>query len=402
MTIPFGALITQAANARTAFSGGKAAAQKQGQDDQLQQTLMLMKLKQDQQKDALSQALGQANIGHLNAETHALDDKSDIAAQVFDNDGVPWNRHKDGTLSRAAIRGDTPAPPPKPNGPTGDINLSAGDSQDMGGGGDVSQAPAKPTLAQALSNPPAKTPKFGARPPNPATIPGTPEALAAKEAEAKITAKYAYHPPERDSFTFPVVTDSTGHNVVGRGNTRTGELTPTNIGAKADAATTKLTEPQEKSHLFYKLMADSDPLITAAMTSGRVRKGAVSAYINAPDAGKPLVQSQLNPQEQSLIRSFKDFAAGVLRKESGAAVTTGELKEVWERYGPGFGDNPQLDVEKANARASYMETMKQQAGPALKFYESQSKGGGRGGQAPASGKGSNTVTVNGKTFKVPD
>lgn len=184
--------------------------------------------------------------------------------------------------------------------------------------------------------------------------------------------------PARDSFTFPTVTDENGRQVVARGNTRTGELTPTDVTAKATASTTKLTEAQEKSHLFYKLMEDSEPQITKAMSSGKVRKAAVSAYILAPDLAKPLAQSQLNAEEQSLIRSFKDFAAGVLRKESGAAVTTGELREVWERYGPGFGDNPALDVEKLTARQRYMETMKQQAGPALKFYENQA-GGGRGG-----------------------
>lgn len=157
-------------------------------------------------------------------------------------------------------------------------------------------------------------------------------------------------------------------------NTRTGTV-GTPIGtAKPTADAAKLTEPQEKSHLFYKLMADAEPQIDKAMRSGMVRKAAISAFILTPSQLKPLAQSGLNAQEQSLIRSFKDFAAGVLRKESGAAVTPDELREVWDRYGPGFGDDPSLDVEKSTARQSYMATMKQQAGPALKFYESQSRG----------------------------
>jgi hypothetical protein len=130
----------------------------------------------------------------------------------------------------------------------------------------------------------------------------------------------------------------------------------------------KPTESQEKSYLFYNLMEKAQPQINAAMTSGKVRKAAVSAYLMAPEIAQPALNSQLTSEEQSLIRAFRDFAAGVLRKESGAAVTPGELREVWGRYGPGFGDDPALDKQKSDARQQYMDSMRDIAAPALEYY----------------------------------
>ncbi|HEX7930290.1 MAG TPA: hypothetical protein VF470_05225, partial [Sphingomicrobium sp.] len=198
-----------------------------------------------------------------------------------------------------------------------------------------------------------------------------------KKASEQARLEFGQSPPAepQGSFSFPVV-GGPGGPVVAKANNKTGDIDLTDIGGKPDASQTKLTEVQEKSHLFYKLMNDAQPQIDAAMQSGKVRKGAVTAYINAPDLLHAGINSQLSREEQSLIRAFRDFAAGVLRKESGAAVTPGEMREVWGRYGPGFGDDPTLDAEKSNARKSYMETMKQQAGPALDFYAKHATGGG--------------------------
>lgn len=166
------------------------------------------------------------------------------------------------------------------------------------------------------------------------------------------------------------------------------------VGQRAKASqvsTGKPTESQEKSYLFYNLMKSAQPQIEAAMRSGKVRKAAVTAYINAqsvPGVGGLVeagVNSKLTPEEQSLVRSFRDFAAGVLRKESGAAVTAGELREVWARFGPGFGDNPALDDEKSKSRTAYMESMRNVALPAIEYYQKRnSSSSAPSGSAPPS------------------
>lgn len=155
--------------------------------------------------------------------------------------------------------------------------------------------------------------------------------------------------------------------------------------SKGGASTAKLTEPQEKSYLFYNLMKNAEPQIGAALASGKIRPAAISTYLGAGAASdipvvgkaigvvaKPAANANLNDDEQRLIRSMKDFAAGVLRKESGAAVTNSELMEVMDRYFPGmFGDKPGLTQDKNAARLQYMKTMEQEAGPAIQFYGRQ-------------------------------
>jgi hypothetical protein len=154
--------------------------------------------------------------------------------------------------------------------------------------------------------------------------------------------------------------------------------------AKPSGSMAKLTEDQGKSYLYYNLMEKSQPQIDNAMKSGKVRKLAVSGFINTPGPMQAGVNALLNDEERSLIRAFRDFAAGVLRKESGAAVGNDELKEVWGRFGPGFGDDPKLDAEKSQARTDYMTTMRQMASPAIDFYSRGSSGQPVGDGAPPS------------------
>lgn len=173
-------------------------------------------------------------------------------------------------------------------------------------------------------------------------------------------------------------------------NTRTGERGTTLGAAKPNASNAKLTESQEKSYLFYNLMKNAEPEIIGALASARIRPTAVSTYLGAnsvadiPVVGKavgavakPLANANLNEEEQKLIRAGKDFAAGVLRKESGAAVTNSELMETMERYFPGmFGDKPGMTEAKNRARQQYMQTMEQEATPAIQYYSRQKPGAG--------------------------
>lgn len=146
-------------------------------------------------------------------------------------------------------------------------------------------------------------------------------------------------------------------------------------GFKQDAvpAVRPPTEPQEKSYLFYTLMQNAQPDIDAAMSSGKVRADRVTAYLRAGPLDF-LANRALSPEEQKLIRAAREFAAGVLRKESGAAVTKDELNQVWDRYFITSGDKPELDLSKADARQAYMDSMAEMAGPALTYYQKRREG----------------------------
>jgi hypothetical protein len=187
------------------------------------------------------------------------------------------------------------------------------------------------------------------------------------------------------SFSFPVGAGPDGKPVVLRANNRTGEVEPTDVAAKVTGANARLTEAQEKSYLFNNLMKNAEPEISAMMATKKIRPAAVSAYLAAGDIadipilGKAIgavanrgVNAVLNSEEQRLIRAGKDFTAGVLRKESGAAVSNKELMETFERYFPGmFGDKPELTDAKNAARGQYMQAMEHEAGPATEFYGRQ-------------------------------
>lgn len=233
----------------------------------------------------------------------------------------------------------------------------------------------------------------------------TEQAIAAAAGTAPITqathaANRDYdndHPePVKPGFTPVVTTAPGGEQHVSKFNTKTGQIDDTGAGAKATGSLAKLTGDQEKSYIYYNLMKNAEPSIAAALGTGRIRPAAVSAYLGAnavsdiPLLGKaigvvakPAANANLNDEEQQLIRAGKDFAAGVLRKESGAAVTNSELMEVMDRYFPGmFGDKPGLTGAKGEARAQYMKTMEQEAGPAIQFYGRQK---GAGTPSPVAG-----------------
>jgi len=331
MKLPLGQLIQGASNARNAYVGG----QKQRQQDDLANALMARKLERETQEQSLRDALTRAQTNNL------LQPKAAPRDPVADH------------LAKRKIDVENPLP----------------------------------TREAAADN---------------SVVPVVRDGKVVYEKRTAAVGQEAPRTEPQGSFSFPTVMGPDGTTVVARANNRSGEITPTDIGAKPTANTQKLTEAQEKSHLFYNLMANSEPEILAAMASKNIRPAAISAYLATESAGKipvvggvlsaiakPGVNSQLTADEQKLIRAGKDFTAGVLRKESGAAVSTTELMETLERMFPGmFGDRPELTEAKNTARAKYMRTMKEQAGPALEFYAN--KAGAKGGASDPSS--TNTIS----------
>jgi len=133
-----------------------------------------------QQSQTFAAALGMANLQHLNAETKKLGEPTATDYTIRDpGDGSPLQR----------------------------INKSTGETQ---------------PLMKSDGTPVMGTKK--------APLLGTPEYLAAKGDETKITAqnqnKYGYHAPP-SSFSFGTTVDANGQPVVLKQNTKTGEVTPT-------------------------------------------------------------------------------------------------------------------------------------------------------------------------------
>ena len=132
------------------------------------------------------------------------------------------------------------------------------------------------------------------------------------------------------------------------------------------------TEAQEKGALFYGLMsrATGDMEALERSAAGKSRPLALRAAMGLWGGNYVL-----NDTEQAFMRSARDLAAGILRKESGAAITDGEIREVFARYIPMPGDSEATRKRKATARTQYMELMKQSALPAIRYYEAIERNG---------------------------
>ena len=81
---------------------------------------------------------------------------------------------------------------------------------------------------------------------------------------------------------------------------------------------------------------------------------AIAAWRNAPEiAINPLLSSN----DQQYFNAVRLFAAGILRKETGAAFTAQELLDVQSRFFPMPGDSPQVLAQKAAARQQAVASM---------------------------------------------
>lgn len=141
------------------------------------------------------------------------------------------------------------------------------------------------------------------------------------------------------------------------------------------------TEAQEKSAMFYGLMTKgvedmqrigfvTDPLTQMRKPNPRIRPLAIQAALTVPGANY-----LLNEDEQQYMKAARDFAAGVLRKESGAALRDEEVRQTMQRYIDMPGDADSIRNTKAKSREQYMGLMERSALPALRYYDSVRQNG---------------------------
>ena len=72
----------------------------------------------------------------------------------------------------------------------------------------------------------------------------------------------------------------------------------------------------------------------------------------------------ITPEGQQYNRAKRDFITAVLRRESGAAIAQSEFITEDKKYFPQIGDTADVIADKARARATALESMKAQSGPA--------------------------------------
>jgi hypothetical protein len=122
-------------------------------------------------------------------------------------------------------------------------------------------------------------------------------------------------------------------------------------GGPADPRTQGLTEAQSRSNFFGAQMKMGDEILRGLNVPSNAM---LLAYRNLPSVP---VNYGASANDQMFFNAARLFAAGVLRKETGAAMTPGEVLDVAERFFPTPFDRPQVIEQKARARQQIISSL---------------------------------------------
>ena len=125
------------------------------------------------------------------------------------------------------------------------------------------------------------------------------------------------------------------------------EVTRTGAGRE-----TPLTEAQSKANLFGLAMTEGNRILTELKDPPS--SAVIAAWRNLPEGA---VNLGLSADNQRYFNALRQFAAGVLRKETGAAFTPTELLDVQSRFFAMPGDSDQVKSQKARAREQAISAM---------------------------------------------
>lgn len=137
-----------------------------------------------------------------------------------------------------------------------------------------------------------------------------------------------------------------------------------------------LTEAQAKANLYGLQMRDAQEILDKVQIPSAPFQ---AAWRNLPEG---VVNPILNTNDQQYFNALRLFAAGVLRKETGAAFTAHELFDVQSRFFPMPGDSPAVIAQKRHARATALAGIQAEL-PGQQFRE-VGQGAGPGGRGTAS------------------
>ena len=114
-----------------------------------------------------------------------------------------------------------------------------------------------------------------------------------------------------------------------------------------------LTEAQSKSNMFGLAMTEGNRIL--AELKDPPSPAVIAAWRNLPEGALNL---GLSSDNQRYFNALRQFAAGVLRKETGAAFTPSELLDVQSRFFTMPGDSSVVQAQKARARQQAISAMK--------------------------------------------
>jgi soluble lytic murein transglycosylase-like protein len=123
-------------------------------------------------------------------------------------------------------------------------------------------------------------------------------------------------------------------------------------GGPQDEGRMGLTESQSRSNLFGVSMERGDQILRGASVPN---DATILAWRRAPEA---LVNLGLNSNDQQYFNAVRLFAAGILRRETGAAFSNSELLDVQSRFFPMAGDSAEVKAQKAESRRLAIEGMR--------------------------------------------
>ena len=127
----------------------------------------------------------------------------------------------------------------------------------------------------------------------------------------------------------------------------------------------KLTDSEANAAGFYKMMEDSDSIISGLPAGSQPGAGS-SVLGSVPLVGGTASRSVQSAETQKFVQASQAWVRAKLRKESGAAIGKDEMAQEIATYFPQVGDKPDVIAQKAAMRLVATNNMKISAGRALK------------------------------------
>lgn len=155
----------------------------------------------------------------------------------------------------------------------------------------------------------------------------------------------------------------------------------------------KSTNDQSNAGTFAKRMSQAEDVLAKLEAGGDDGSGLGTA-IQRSSLYPSILESQTVKQRNQAERNF---LSAVLRKESGAAISTGEMQEGSVQYFPRPGDGADVLAQKAENRRTAMQGMQVAAGSKVMEKMNAPQPGAAPSQQQASG-----VTVGGKAIDPRD
>lgn len=142
-------------------------------------------------------------------------------------------------------------------------------------------------------------------------------------------------------------------------------------GADGAPGSPKLTEGQSKDLVYLKRGDESNKLLETMagnLTAGggqQGSRGAADVFLRGlPGVGdSSLVNSLVSEPRQQAEQAAREFLAAVLRKDTGAAITSQEFDIYGQTYLPQPGDSPAVLRQKANSRQVALDAIATGLGP---------------------------------------